>query len=301
MKRKAKISIFFAIVVLLGLGMYAIAGHVDSLAGYPPFSWMMAVKEQHINSPKSAYISEDFQLPPVDNTLPVYDKYTLKQRKEKKLPLNYGGNREYAYGDHVAYLTFDDGPDPNNTPKLLDILKKENIQATFFLVGNRVERYPDIVRRIYNENHSIGNHSYSHDYKKLYASSQAYTNELQKTDELIYDVIHVRPVISRAPGGTAGHFKKEYWNAIGQLGYIEVGWNCLTGDADGTAHSAVQQVENIRKQLILRPYLNTHLVVLMHDVKGHEATVKALPQIIKLLRDNGYSFRCVTTAIPPSW
>ena len=62
MKRKAKISIFFAIVVLLGLGLYAIAGHVDSLAGYPPFSWMLAVKEQHINSSKSAYISEDFQM-----------------------------------------------------------------------------------------------------------------------------------------------------------------------------------------------------------------------------------------------
>lgn len=251
--------------------------------------------------PKVTYVTGDFKLPPVENTLPVYDKYTLKQRRELKLPLNYNKTRAYDYGDHVAYLTFDDGPDKDNTPKILDVLKKQHIQGTFFLVGSSVEKAPDVVKRIYQEGHSIGNHSYTHEYKSLYANPQAYTAELEKTDEAIHAILGVRPIISRAPGGTAGHFTKDFWNRIGYLGYIEVGWNCLTGDADGTAHKAVNQVENVRKQLVLRPYLNTHLVVLLHDGPGHGETVKALPQIIKLLKDNGYTFRCVTTAIPPSW
>ena len=124
---------------------------------------------------------------------------------------------------------------------------------------------------------------------------------VDKTAGLIYDVIHVRPVISRAPGGTSGHFTKAFWQALNQEGYIEVGWNSLTGDADGTGKTAGKEVENIKKQLVLRPYLHSHLVILMHDASGHQATVEALPELIKLLKSQGYTFRVVTTAIPPSW
>lgn len=248
-----------------------------------------------------AYVGDDFTLPDVNNNKPVYDKYTIAQRKEKGLPLNYGKTRDYYYGDHVAYLTFDDGPNDNNTNEILAILKKENIHATFFLTGQNVERYPNVVKEIYKSGNAIGVHSYSHDYKKIYASPKAYTDELLQTEQLIYDVIHVRPVISRAPGGAKGHFKPAFWQAINDIGYIEVGWNALTGDADGTAKNSGNEVENIRKQLAERPYLNSHLVILMHDSYGHHATVEALPQIIKMLKDQGYTFRVVTTAIPPSW
>ena len=104
-----------------------------------------------------------------------------------------------------------------------------------------------------------------HDYKKLYRSPKAYTDELEKTEELIYNIIGVRPIISRAPGGTSGHFTKAYWTAVNDLGYIEVGWNALTGDADGTGRTSGQEVTNLQKQLIIRPYLNSHLVILMHE------------------------------------
>lgn len=80
-----------------------------------------------------------------------------------------------------------------------------------------------------------------------------------------------------------------------------MGWNSLTGDADGTGKTAGKEVENIKKQLALRPYLHSHLVILMHDASGHQATVEALPELIKLLKSQGYTFRVVTTAIPPSW
>lgn len=293
---KGKIIIgLLAICVLAGSGWLLYSHHGQHIAA--------AVQQQaaSISHPDVAFVGEDFTLPPVDNDLPVYDRYTVQQRKDKGLPLTYGTTRDYYYGDHVAYLTFDDGPNKENTTKILKILKDEQIHATFFLTGNNVERYPDVVKAIYESGNAIGIHSYSHDYKKIYASPQAYMDEVDKTAGLIYDVIHVRPVISRAPGGTSGHFTKAFWQALNQEGYIEVGWNSLTGDADGTGKTAGKEVENIKKQLVLRPYLHSHLVILMHDASGHQATVEALPELIKLLKSQGYTFRVVTTAIPPSW
>lgn len=292
---KGKIIIgLLAICVLAGSGWLLYSHHGQHIAA--------AVQQQaaSVSHPDVAFVGDDFTLPAVDNDLPVYDRYTVQQRKDKGLPLTYGTTRDY-YGDHVAYLTFDDGPNKENTTKILKILKDEQIHATFFLTGNNVERYPDVVKAIYESGNAIGIHSYSHDYKKIYASPQAYMDEVDKTAGLIYDVIHVRPVISRAPGGTSGHFTKAFWQALNQEGYIEVGWNSLTGDADGTGKTAGKEVENIKKQLALRPYLHSHLVILMHDASGHQATVEALPELIKLLKSQGYTFRVVTTAIPPSW
>lgn len=293
---KGKIIIgLLAICVLAGSGWLLYSHHGQHIAA--------AVQQQaaSVSHPDVAFVGDDFTLPAVDNDLPVYDRYTVQQRKDKGLPLTYGTTRDYYYGDHVAYLTFDDGPNKENTTKILKILKDEQIHATFFLTGNNVERYPDVVKAIYESGNAIGIHSYSHDYKKIYASPQAYMDEVDKTAGLIYDVIHVRPVISRAPGGTSGHFTKAFWQALNQEGYIEVGWNSLTGDADGTGKTAGKEVENIKKQLALRPYLHSHLVILMHDASGHQATVEALPELIKLLKSQGYIFRVVTTAIPPSW
>lgn len=293
---KGKIIVgLLAICVLAGSGWLLYSHHGQHIAA--------AVQQQaaSISHPDVAFVGEDFTLPAVDNDLPVYDRYTVQQRKDKGLPLTYGTTRDYYYGDHVAYLTFDDGPNKENTTKILKILKDEQIHATFFLTGNNVERYPDVVKAIYESGNAIGIHSYSHDYKKLYASPKAYMDEVDKTAGLIYDVIHVRPIISRAPGGTSGHFTKAFWQALNQEGYIEVGWNSLTGDADGTGKTAGKEVENIKKQLALRPYLHSHLVILMHDASGHQATVEALPELINLLKSQGYTFRVVTTAIPPSW
>jgi peptidoglycan/xylan/chitin deacetylase (PgdA/CDA1 family) len=302
MKHKFILGISAALLVAV-MGTYVYSLKLNSMDGAGKAIQPTEIAKTILPSvkPKIAYIDKDFKLPDVKNELPVYDKYTLRQRQEKGLPITYGKTREYFYGDHVAYLTFDDGPNKENTEKILTILKQEKIHATFFLMGKNIEANPQVVKHIYEEGNAIGIHSYSHEYKKLYSSPKVYTDELQKTEELIYNVIGVRPIITRAPGGTAGHFTKAYWTAINDLGYIEVGWNSLTGDADGTGRTSGQELTNVQKQLAMRPYLNSHLVVLMHDAKGHEATVKALPQIIRFLKDQGYTFRVITTAIPPSW
>lgn len=296
MKVYGKLGIAIGMLVFftaVGLGLYGL-GHGEVLT--------LAAREiEELKAPNVSYVTDEFALPDKTVDLPVYDRYTIAQRKEKGLPTTYGTTRDYYYGDHVAYLTFDDGPNKKNTEKILEILKKEGIHGTFFLTGMNVERYPEVVKSIYYSGNAIGIHSYSHDYKKIYVSPQTYMAEVDKTADLIYDIIHVRPLITRAPGGTNGHFTKAFWTNLQDEGYIEVGWNSLTGDADGTGKTAAQAVENIRKQLQLRPYLHSHLVILMHDSYGHGATVEALPKIIALLKEQGYTFRVVTTAIPPAW
>ena len=93
--------------------------------------------------------------------------------------------------EKVAYLTFDDGPSPNVTPKVLDILKEENVKASFFVIGKYVDSYPEITRRTYEEGHFIANHSYDHDNKILYKSESSFIDEIKKTDLAISNAIGV--------------------------------------------------------------------------------------------------------------
>src|SRR5690606_33012994 len=105
-------------------------------------------------------------------------------------------------------LTFDDAPDTYFTPQVLDALKKMNVKATFFIVGNRAEKHPEIVRRMVREGHAIGNHSYNHaNFNKL--SDAALRAQIKKTDEILEKLIGYRPVIVRPPYGnvTEGQIK----------------------------------------------------------------------------------------------
>lgn len=98
-------------------------------------------------------------------------------------------------------LTFDDGPDPIHTPRILNILKENNIKATFFLVGSKIEIYPELVKRIYDEGHTIGNHTYSHSgFYTLWSSNRIY-EDIQKTNDIIHNIIGKYPVFFRPPFG----------------------------------------------------------------------------------------------------
>lgn len=88
-----------------------------------------------------------------------------------------------------VYLTFDDGPSKTVTPKILDVLKENNINATFFVLGNMVNYYPDIVKRAYDEGNYIANHGYSHVYSQIYASEEAFFEEIEKTEKIIAKAI----------------------------------------------------------------------------------------------------------------
>ena len=95
----------------------------------------------------------------------------------------------YDKDSKIAYLTFDDGPSQAVTPLILDLLKKENIKATFFVLGSNVKKNPDLVKRAYQEGHYIANHGYSHDYKKIYKNAQSVLEEFNKTEKQIQKAI----------------------------------------------------------------------------------------------------------------
>jgi peptidoglycan/xylan/chitin deacetylase (PgdA/CDA1 family) len=240
---------------------------------------------------------EDVPQPLLLTNKPVYDKYTLQERKNLNLPLGLP-DFTYYYGEKTVYLTFDDGPDPENTPAILKILKDNNIKATFFVVGTQVEKTPHLIKLIFDEGHAIGNHTYNHIYRDLYKSPSSYMSQLAQTDEKIKNIIGVRPRISRAPGGSSGSFTKAYWDGLKYNGYIEVGWNISSGDASSA--KAPQIVQNISRQLENK-FLWSHAIVLMHDGRGHNETVTALPAIIKLFKDHNFEFRVINLETPPAW
>ena len=230
---------------------------------------------------------------------PVYDRYTLKQRLAKGLPTMLPALPHYT-AEKVAYLTFDDGPDDVNTPAILDVLKAKGVHATFYVLGGMVEKNPEVLKRIFAEGHAIGNHSYDHDYDRLYASKECFVEEMEQTDEAIFKVIGMRPFIIRAPGGTVGMFTADFYEHLNLLGYVEHDWNVLTEDATPEHPSAEKQICYIDRRTAGHLKDNMALI-LMHCNGGKEETVRALPGIIDNLRAKGYRFGVVTPITPQPW
>ncbi|MDE7477140.1 MAG: N-acetylmuramoyl-L-alanine amidase [Lachnospiraceae bacterium] len=142
---------------------------------------------------------------------------------------------DYYFNPKTMYLTFDDGPSEENTPRVLDVLKERNIKATFFLVGESVEKHPEIVRRIAAEGHTIGVHCYNHDYKNLYQSVESYVQDFEHARQVICDVTGVETILFRFPGGSINSYNKEvYKDIIEEMtdrGYIYYDWNASLEDA----------------------------------------------------------------------
>lgn len=194
----------------------------------------------------------------------------------------------------VCYLTFDDGPSTVVTPQILDVLRRFDVKATFFQVGILIESNPDIARRVFEEGHLIANHSYSHNYKEVYASEDSFMTDIIKTEELIKGVLDndedFYPVI-RLPGGsyntgTYKDIKQSIKTVLAENGYFYCDWNALNGDSEG-AKKDKQQLFDYLKQT-----LNTDksAVVLMHDAANKQSTVESLEHIIKYMKEKGYVF-----------
>lgn len=191
------------------------------------------------------------------------------------------------------FLTFDDGPTTQVTPFILDLLKQENIKASFFVLGSRVEANPDLVKREYDEGHFIANHGYSHKYSSIYSSNEAIFNEYNKTNDLIKNAIgnpDYNSLVFRFPGGSIGGpydtLKKGAKQKLREQGIASVDWNALTGDAEGIK----------TKEALFERFCNTlneqsSVVLLMHDAADKILTYEILPDIISYCRSNGYEFK----------
>ena len=257
-------------------------------------------KQETTKPPKPAlpYViaADDFsnlQLP--DATKPVYDARMLSDRISLGLPVALPALLPY-YSGKTAYLTFDDGPDDEVTVTVLNILAENNVKATFYVTGINAATYPDTVRRMVAEGHAVGNHSYDHDYDRLYTSPDAFLYEMVQTDEILYGILGFRPLILRAPGGTFSHFTSEYEACLEENGYVEHDWNVSSADSDPSGPVAQDFIDNIAGQATM-----DSAIILMHSSSGHEETVKALPEIIRVLRERGYIFGVVTPMTPQPW
>lgn len=198
------------------------------------------------------------------------------QSMEKKVYFN-GSAQD---GKQVA-LTFDDGPDAMVTPKILDILKENDIKATFFILGNRAEAHPETVRRIKEEGHAIGNHSWSHpNFTEL--SMEEALNQVKNTQDELNDIIGYRPSLFRPPYGALDEDKEE---AIQNMDLAIVNWSVDTMDWSGLPAQEIMGI--IHKQL------KPGGIILQHTANGknHLAnTLEALELLIPDLKDQGYSF-----------
>lgn len=201
-------------------------------------------------------------------------------------------NNIYSLEGKTAYLTFDDGPSKTVTPLILDLLKEKDIKATFFTLGSRVELYPEIVKREYEEGHYIANHGYSHVYSSIYITPETVLNEYIQTENAIKQALQIPEYNShlfRFPGGSVGgkykEIKKQAIDLLNQNNVAYVDWNALTNDAVGTPTK-----EEMMNQLIKTVSGKRNVIILMHDAGDKILTYEILPEIINFLREQGYTF-----------
>jgi cellulose synthase/poly-beta-1,6-N-acetylglucosamine synthase-like glycosyltransferase/spore germination protein YaaH/peptidoglycan/xylan/chitin deacetylase (PgdA/CDA1 family) len=265
------------------------AGATDKLKDVPPGQDVDMEGQGEILriEDKPAHGTRDLTIDP--------DTKQISDENFQNLPEPFRVGR-YGYSPNRVVLTFDDGPDPTWTPKILDVLKREHATATFFLIGIQADKYSGLVKRIYNEGHTIGNHTFTHpDVSNI--SSNYMKLELNLTERLFASLVGIRATLMRPPYAideepdTADQVKPLEFSQ--EKGYITVGNRIDTNDWTDVPRR--QTAEEIAAKVLThlppcRPDdLHCGNIVLMHDGGGNRAeTVRALPMIIEGVRARGY-------------
>ena len=205
-------------------------------------------------------------------------------RKNSSIPSNNG----YIHNGEI-YLTFDDGPSEDTTGYILDVLKEEGVKATFFVTCNG----PDyLIKRMYDEGHTVALHTASHNYSYVYSSVDNYFNDLEKVRNRVKNITGYDSKIIRFPGGSSNTISRSYQygimsqltNMVIEKGYRYYDWNVDADDA-GHAYSSSQVYNNVVNHLSY----NRANMVLMHDIKYQ--TKDAIRDIIRYGKNNGYTFK----------
>ena len=226
---------------------------------------------------KSGTIIPNSDNPLVQPVISLPSPDILNPHKEHELIHCFGKTKK-----KVVALSFDDGPDDKFTPQILDILKQNNIKATFFVIGNRIDKYPQVVRRIIQDGHIIANHTFNHkSFKQL--SDEEILTELKMTDNALDSLIGFHTKLIRPPFGIVSQNQSK---VINDNGYEVVNWCVDTEDWSGIPTD--QLVKNVNSQVC------PGAIVLQHSSGGKNNnlsnTIAALPEIIKSLEQNNYQF-----------
>lgn len=182
-----------------------------------------------------------------------------------------------------VYLTFDDGPS-SNTGRILDILAEYDVKATFFVVGKEDEKYEALYKRIVEEGHTLGMHSYSHKYDEIYQSVDSYAQDLSKLQEFLYETTGVWCRYCRFPGGSSNTVSRVDMNEL--IAYLDeqdityFDWNIASGDASSSYISADTILYNCTRKLVALD----ECMILMHDASDKNTTVQALPRLIEQIQ-----------------
>lgn len=197
-------------------------------------------------------------------------------------------------GSKTIWLTFDDGPSAN-TQKVLDVLNRYGVKATFFVTAED-ESYAPMIKKAYDEGNTIGLHTYSHKYSSVYASESAYFDDLQDIGSLVKSQIGYVPCFVRFPGGSSNTVSAKYAKGIMSTlvrdvqsrGYQYFDWNVSCGDGD-SGYTPQELADNA----ISGGEGYTNIVLLMHDSAAKDASVAALPAIIEHYQQAGYQFKAL--------
>lgn len=278
-----KILIIVMIIVAIVALIFVISYSINSIKQYNAYKEYEAklIAHKQEEERKQAEIAADQE----------------RKRQEKIPKLTEIGKQNLANIYHSeskrAFLTFDDGPS-TVTSSILDTLKSENVKATFFVLGSRVDAMPEMVKRIYDEGHYIANHGYTHVYSSIYSSPQAVLDEFNHCNESVRNAIGVLEYNShlfRFPGGFPGgpyvDMKNQAKELLNQNDILNVDWNALTGDSEKSKPTVEFEMQRLQETVSGK----NSVVILMHDAQAKKATAEALLQIIQYLKNEGYEFK----------
>ncbi|APH24655.1 TPA: polysaccharide deacetylase family protein [Clostridium botulinum] len=193
-----------------------------------------------------------------------------------------------------VYLTFDDGPSDKTTENILDVLKENDVKATFFIIGKYIEGREDILKRIVKEGHSLGLHTYSHNYKTIYQNNKAFIDEMLKCQNEIYKATGVKTNIIRFPGGSVKRLDEKFKKELEEEGFKIYDWNMAL--TDGINPKA--PVGKFYKEGTKRKKPLSKVILLMHCDCLNKNTCRALPDIIEFYKEKGYEFKIIDKNTP---
>ncbi len=200
--------------------------------------------------------------------------------------------------ENVCYLTFDDGPSPV-TLEVLKALEEKNVKATFFVTGKNSQQNADALRAAAQAGHTIGVHSFSHEYQKIYSSVEEYLADFDEMYRLVEELTGAPPTVFRFPGGSINAYnQKVYTQIVAEMtrrGFVFFDWNAAASDAVKGGITRQQVVNNVMQSAAG----SKRLIVLMHDRAENSSTAAALPAIIDGLAKRGFRFEALSSSVKP--
>lgn len=213
------------------------------------------------------------------------NSYDSEDTEQKCVVVNVDDTSNLAQeGDKLkVYLTFEDGPSVN-TAEILDVLKEYQVKATFFVVGKTDEESQQLYKRIVDEGHTLGMHSYSNKYSTIYESKEAFANDFTMLRDYLYELTGVEARYYRFPGGSSNQISNvgmsEFIQYLNTQDVVYYDWNVSSGDATSQAYSSEDIVANVTSNVV--KYKTS--VVLFHDADDKSTTVDALGPLIESLQ-----------------